>query len=97
VNDPPSWAVLARVERIRPNADGSGKLTYRGPCHLFDGHDWRNSVGGIKAWCGVKVATIDLHGIEDRGRQRAALYSDLCGRCFIEPRRKASRKEGGAP
>lgn len=86
-------AVLARVQRIRPNADGSGKMTYRGPCHLFDGDDFHNNAGRIKAWCGASCATVDLSGIEDRGGQKSALYSDLCGRCFIEPRRKASRKE----
>lgn len=81
-------AVLARIERIRPNADGSGKLTYRGPAHLFDGDDFWNQAGSIRAWCGAKAATVDLHGIEDRGQQKAALYSDLCGRCFIQPRKK---------
>jgi hypothetical protein len=88
--DPPGMrhmAVLARVERIRPNPDGSGKLTYRGPVHIFNGHHYWNDPGTLTAWCGARVAGTDLHGIKDRDGKPGALYSDVCRRCFNEPRK----------
>lgn len=83
-------AVLARIERIRPNADGSGKLTYRGPMHLFNGGDHANKVGAIRAWCGIEAATVDLAVVEDRSWP-SPLAADLCGRCFLLPSRPRRR------
>lgn len=94
-NDPPRHlAVLARVERIRPNDDGSGQMTYMGPLHLFNGDDYWNTPGRLKAWCGVKVAGVDLRAIEDREEIAGcfgALAADLCGRCFLLPSRSRRR------
>jgi hypothetical protein len=81
-------AVLARVEQIEPQDDGGGKLRHRGPFHLFDGDEFHNHAGRIKAWCGTTAATVDLRAVEDRARWKAPLWADLCRRCFQQPRNK---------
>lgn len=81
-------AVLARVVRIEPQSDGSGKTRYRGPLHLFNGDDFWNHAGRIRAWCGARLATVDLEHVEDRDHPQL-LAAALCGRCFLQPRKEA--------
>jgi hypothetical protein len=80
-------AVMARIVRIEPQPNGGGLATYTGPEHLFNGADLRNQTGRITAWCGTRCASVDLQVVEDRDEcpSRAALYANLCRRCFLQP------------
>lgn len=80
-------AILARLERIEPQANGGGKLRRRGVVHIFNGDQYRKHSGVIRAWCGAKVSTVDLCVIEDRNGG-GGLWADICRRCFMEPRAK---------
>lgn len=81
-------AVLARIERIQPQANGGGVEEYRGVVHVFNGADVWNKTGQLRAWCGAVAASVDLQAIYDRGHRPGALYANVCRRCFVEPRAK---------